>query len=190
MSEEGRLEQVKIHIDEWKPTTPEADQEFFDKVTPELRGLKERHKRNLQENNSQLPEESIQKSLTYLNNRLRALKPGDTVPLARLGNHVAGFILVRWDEQEKRTQIEQFYVDPEHRSKGIGTRLLERAMQHARQTRPEESVGIFLTTEETNEGAQRLYERMGFLRSGIPAPTEGEIRLELDFGTEQKSVDV
>ena len=95
---------------------------------------------------------------------------------------------MRWDEQEKRTQIEQFYVDKKLRLQGIGSVLLERAMQHARQARPGESVGIFLTTEEMNEGAQRLYGRMGFHRSSIPAPEEGEIRLKLDFGTEQKSV--
>ncbi|GEM_PF-5415711 len=181
MSEEGHPDRPNVHIEEWQPTGDEADQEFFATIVPQLKTVKEGHSRD---HYAQISEERVQASLDYLTNRLRALKPGDTVPFARTGDHIAGFVLVRWDEQEKRTQIEQFYVDKKLRSQGIGSQLLERAMQHARQTRREESIGIFLTTGETNEGAQRLYGRMGFHRSDIPAPDKDEIRLELDFGTE------
>ena len=187
MSEEIEPEQMKVSIEEWKTTGTEQDQKFFQEIVPQLQIVKGRYAR---EKYSHLPETAIQDSLDYLANQFHALKPGDVVPFARLGNHIVGFILVRWDEQEKRTQIEQFYVDPERRRGGIGTRLLERATQHARQTRPGESVGIFLTTGEENEGAQRLYGRFDFRLSATPAPTPGEVRLELDFGTEQKSVDV
>ena len=187
MSKADEMNQLKVDIKQWEPKTPEADKEFFEEIVPQLQIVKGRYAR---EKYSHLPEAAIQDSLDYLANRLHALKPGDVVPFARLGNHIVGFILVRWDEQEKRTQIEQFYVDPERRRGGIGTRLLERATQHARQTRPGESVGIFLTTGEENEGAQRLYGRFDFRLSATPAPTPGEVRLELDFGTEQKSVDV
>lgn len=185
MSEEGHPDRLNVRIEEWKPAGSEEDQAFFDRIVPQLRAVKEGHSRG---HYAQISEERVQQSLDYLTNRLRALKPGDTVPFARVDDRIAGFILVRWDEREKRTQIEQFYVDQQYRSKGIGSVLLERAMQHARQTRPGESVGIFLTTGEENEGAQRLYERMGFHRSAVPAKDEGEIRLDLDFGTEQKSV--
>lgn len=185
MSEEGHPDRLNVRIEEWQPTGGEADQEFFDKIAPQLKAVKEGHSRD---HYARISEERVQQSLEYLMNRLRSLKPGDTVPFARLGDHIVGFILVRWDEREKRTQVEQFYVDKKLRSQGIGSVLLERAMQHARQARPGESAGIFLTTGETNEGARRLYGRMGFHQSSIPAPEEGEIRLDLDFGTEQKSL--
>ena len=94
---------------------------------------------------------------------------------------------MRWDEGEQRMQLEQFYVDTSLRSLGIGSELLRRAIEHAGATRRGESKGIFLTTGEGNEGAQRLYSKFGFCPSNIPANEPGEIRLELDF--EKKAVE-
>jgi len=51
--------------------------------------------------------------------------------------------------------LDQLYVDPARTGQGIGTRLLE----IARRERP---VGLRLWTFQSNEGAQRFYERHGF----------------------------
>ena len=191
MFEEGHPDQARAVIEEWKPTNPEQDKEFFDRVVPTLRGIKERLLRRSAPNRPERPEEFIQHSLTYLENRLHALKPGDIVPMARIGETVGGFVLVRWNEAEKRMQIEQFYVEQKYQSRGIGSSLLDRAMQHSRGVHSSESKGVFLTTGENNEGAQRLYKRFGFSISTIPAEEEGEVRLELDFIQEPKpSVDL
>jgi ribosomal protein S18 acetylase RimI-like enzyme len=128
-----------------------------------------------------LSEEAIEKSLDYLENRLRALQAGDTVPIAKIGEEVVGYALVRWEESEKRTQFEQFYVELGRRSQGIGSSLLHQAIHHAETSHIGESRGMFLTTEETNKGGQNLYERFGFHRSQIAAPDAGELRFELDF---------
>ena len=180
MPEDGDTEKIKADIDVWQPTTPEADQKFFDSVALQLRGIKENYLRRAP-SDPQRPDR-IPNSLEYLSKRLRALQPGDAVPIARVGNTVVGFILVRWDEREQRTQIEQFYVDYAYQGRGIGTELLDHALRHARESRQGTSKGVFLTTGEKNTGAQRLYkERFGFHPSSTPADDPGEIRMDLDF---------
>jgi len=52
--------------------------------------------------------------------------------------------------------LDQLYVDPARTSRGVGTRLLE----HAKRERPD---GLRLWTFASNGGAQRFYERHGFV---------------------------
>src|SRR5579884_666615 len=52
--------------------------------------------------------------------------------------------------------VEQLYVDPSHLGAGVGSALL----RHAQSTR---SHGLQLWTFESNLGAQRFYERHGFV---------------------------
>ncbi len=55
--------------------------------------------------------------------------------------------------------IADLYVHPEHQCRGYGTRLLEFAM---RQCERQPTLWVL----NTNPGAQRLYERLGFVKSG------------------------
>lgn len=55
--------------------------------------------------------------------------------------------------------IEQLYVDPQWMNQGVGTVLLDRAKQ-------ESPDGLELWTFESNVGAQRFYERHGFIEVG------------------------
>ncbi|MDQ1612841.1 MAG: hypothetical protein QOG00_2772 [Pyrinomonadaceae bacterium] len=60
-------------------------------------------------------------------------------------------------------------VDPEHRGRGVGRLLLEAALAFLR------SRGVprvVLLTAERNEGAQRLFARMGFRRTMIEMTRE------------------
>jgi GNAT superfamily N-acetyltransferase len=52
--------------------------------------------------------------------------------------------------------VEQLFVTPEHIGRGVGTRLLEHAMQR-------QPAGLQLWTFVSNRGAQRFYERHGFV---------------------------
>ncbi len=181
MTEEGHPDRLEVHIEEWQPTTTEADQGFLNRIVPELRALKSRHLKDLSAAKP-FSDEHMKVRLDYLERRLHALKQGDAVYLARTGNRIDGFILVRWDESEKRTKLEQFYVDPEIRSQGIGTNVLKKAFEHARQTQPGVSKGIFLSTGKGEEDkARRLYERMGFHVSVVPGDIPEEDRFDLDF---------
>ena len=55
--------------------------------------------------------------------------------------------------------LEDLFVKPEARHRGIGHALLERAKQHAVQAG---ASGMFLETAHTNRTAQRLYESAGW----------------------------
>jgi ribosomal protein S18 acetylase RimI-like enzyme len=48
---------------------------------------------------------------------------------------------------------------PEHRGKGLGTRLLEVAQEKAQQAR---SKSLSIIVSDANEGVRRLYERNGY----------------------------
>ncbi|KAK4531083.1 hypothetical protein CCYA_CCYA06G1940 [Cyanidiococcus yangmingshanensis] len=64
-------------------------------------------------------------------------------------------------KQTFRGYIAMIAVDKAHRRRGLGTRLVQRALQ-AMQVRGCEEV--VLETEACNEAALRMYEKLGFLR--------------------------
>ncbi|MFN2527184.1 MAG: N-acetyltransferase family protein [Candidatus Baltobacteraceae bacterium] len=55
--------------------------------------------------------------------------------------------------------LEDLYVDPQARGKGIARALLDRAKAHALQMK---ATGMFLETAHSNRAAQRVYERAGW----------------------------
>lgn len=55
--------------------------------------------------------------------------------------------------------LEDLYVDPEARGRGVARALLDRAKAHAVQLK---ATGMFLETAHTNRAAQRVYERAGW----------------------------
>jgi GNAT superfamily N-acetyltransferase len=114
---------------------------------------------------------------------IRALRPDEVeavdlvLPLHRLGND--GEYLVAWDDAAPvghafiawsgtelgLPEIQDVYVLPERRGQGVGTALTGAAEQaaasrgHARC-----SIGVGVA----NEGARRLYERLGYNRADVP----------------------
>lgn len=56
------------------------------------------------------------------------------------------------------------YVAPEHAGRGLGARLLDACVAHARADSAIEI--LYLTVTSTNAGAIRLYERTGFVAYG------------------------
>lgn len=60
--------------------------------------------------------------------------------------------------------LNDLYVVPDVRGQRVGERLIERAVQLARETHAK---GIQLETAHTNLAGQRLYERMGFTREDL-----------------------
>ena len=75
--------------------------------------------------------------------------PGREAWVAVAGDTVAG-LLVLGD-----TELEQLYLDPSWRGRGLGDRLI----QLAKRQRPQ---GLELWTFQLNAPAQRFYERHGF----------------------------
>lgn len=60
--------------------------------------------------------------------------------------------------------LNDLYVTPDVRGQRVGERLIERAVQLARETNAK---GIQLETAHSNTSGQRLYERMGFTREDL-----------------------
>ena len=90
------------------------------------------------------------------------------------GGAPTGQALLHWRRPQALTTIpgldglpylEDVFVLPERRDRGIGTALLA-AAQEAVATRG--ATGITLAVSVTNHGARRLYERLGYFDPGIP----------------------
>ncbi len=60
--------------------------------------------------------------------------------------------------------LNDLYIIPEARGKRIGEKLIERALEHAKQSG---ATGVVLETAHTNVSGQKLYERMGFMREDL-----------------------
>jgi GNAT superfamily N-acetyltransferase len=95
--------------------------------------------------------------------RLRELLPTDTTIALLAGEPAAGVALVTlrpnvWYEGPVAL-LDELYVRPDLRGRGMGTALLERAVEHVRARGAE----LFeVNVDEGDTGARRFYERHGF----------------------------
>jgi GNAT superfamily N-acetyltransferase len=114
---------------------------------------------------------------------IRALRPDEVegvdlvLPLSRLGNDgdylvawhddaPVGHAFIAWSGTELGLpEIQDVYVLPERRGEGLGTALTAAAEQTA-VSRGHDRCSI--GTGVANEGARRLYERLGYNRADVP----------------------
>jgi putative acetyltransferase len=71
-------------------------------------------------------------------------------------------------------ELKRMYLRPEQRGRGLGRRLLEIALDYARE---QDAAVVRLDTSERMVAAQRLYEAYGFRRVPGDAPRQGQCRL-------------
>lgn len=90
------------------------------------------------------------------------------IHVAREGARVLGMVsilqTVSTAEGGPAGMLEDFVVRPECRGKGVGAQLLAYAIGRAK---ADGLLRLMLLTDGDNFNAQRLYERAGFLRSGM-----------------------
>lgn len=86
------------------------------------------------------------------------LIPGVTFLISRDGSVVTGSIIA--DSHRGRIRIMNIAVHPDYRHRGIG-QLLMRAVMDERPT-----ASVVLMVQDHNTAAQRLYEKLGFVRTG------------------------
>jgi ribosomal-protein-alanine N-acetyltransferase len=84
-------------------------------------------------------------------------RPYSHVLVGRLHDEVIAFTIV-WIVADE-AHILNFAVRPDHRRRGVGTRLLTALLERARSLRVRR---VTLEVRVSNAGAIRLYERMGF----------------------------
>ena len=108
--------------------------------------------------------------VTALTERLGELLADDTIVVLLAGKPPEGFALFRirpslWAKAGD-AYLEELYVVPERRGKGIGGALLDAAIQAARDAGANH---FELTTGETDTEARALYKSRGFTnREGAP----------------------
>lgn len=86
--------------------------------------------------------------------------------VAKLQNEIVGYITFNINEKNnpimryrKQLSIEAIGVDENNRGKGIGTSLLEHVKNEAKKNN---CTDMYLTVNEENKGAIKLYEKFGF----------------------------
>ena len=83
----------------------------------------------------------------------------DWICVAEYENDVVAFLSIEVHRDEDYIYLDDFSVTEEYRNKGIGTKLIHVAEKYA------EKIGIVkivLHVEKANEGAYRLYLRLGY----------------------------
>ena len=75
-----------------------------------------------------------------------------------------GFAIVEWEQWNRRANLMHLHVDRELRGKGIGTKLLEGAVAHAKDKFARH---LFAETQNTNPAAIDWYLKHGFELNGF-----------------------
>ncbi len=88
------------------------------------------------------------------------------IVIAKIQDKIIGYITFNIKEKNnpsmryrKQLQIEAICVDEQARGKGIGTQLLKHVKQYGKEN---DCTDIYLTVNEENESAIRIYEEFGF----------------------------
>lgn len=87
------------------------------------------------------------------------------VYLAEIDDEVIGYLLFEVRDtppiftRERDCALDQLYVEPEHRGKGIAQKLLDRAVRIGKERGAET---IVLTIDAANEGAIEFFEDLGY----------------------------
>ncbi len=79
-------------------------------------------------------------------------------------DNICGFIAYGYQLWNKRLSVWHFYVAPEQRRKGIGTLLMERLLQKAKDCG---AMSVWLETSNLNFPAIQMYQSLGFSICGL-----------------------
>ncbi|MFI9815425.1 GNAT family N-acetyltransferase [Saccharothrix variisporea] len=118
---------------------------------------------------------------------LRKVFPPDDDDLSGEGfvaedGDIRGFVSLEVESWNRRLVIRQITVAPSHRGRGIGSHLMDLALDHGRRRHARTA---WLETSSVNVPAVRAYQKMGFRLCGLDTtlytgtPAEGETALYL-----------
>jgi len=116
----------------------------------------------------QLVEHHVEVDVVRLERSVRAVVDDPALGallVARADGAVVGVAFLSWihslEHQGPSAWLDDVYVDPAHRGRGLGRSLVEAALTHARATG---RAAIDLEVDADHASIARLYERMGFQR--------------------------
>jgi diamine N-acetyltransferase len=94
------------------------------------------------------------------------------------GDEMVGFIMYGYDPEEREHFIGRVMIDRSHQGQGYGRAAVVEAIRRMRAD--PHLRGITLCIVPANEGAQRLYESLGFVLTGEVSES-GELYMRLSF---------
>jgi GNAT superfamily N-acetyltransferase len=121
--------------------------------------------------------------VAYVDSRLplsrldQQAEQGSSYLIAWEGDEPVGHAHLAWEETRLGVpEVQDVYVVPERRSRGIAT-LLNDAAERAVRARGWDSISLSVS-KDGNPGARRLYERLGYVDAGLePVRVSGTIML-------------
>lgn len=108
-------------------------------------------------------EEALDKVDDYWMRHLNASEEDSITLFARASNKLVGMIAILFNTKVKTKHVAEIvgmYVDPKHRGKGIGIKLMQEIENKVRER--EDIKKIKLEVVETQEAAINLYKKQGF----------------------------
>lgn len=97
-------------------------------------------------------------------------------------DNVAGYIAAAETFEKDYLTIVELFVDPLYQRKGVGTGLIEKAIEYAKKKNLN---GAITQTEFENIPAQKLYEKFGFVKIENPEWSKG-VTYRLEFAPHKK----
>jgi diamine N-acetyltransferase len=98
------------------------------------------------------------------------------------GEEIVGFVLYGFDEEEKRFYLGRLMIDEKHQGKGYGRAATLEVIERLKQI--EDCTEIYLSFVPENKNAEKLYESIGFARTG-ELNEGGEIMMRYQLRSEK-----
>ena len=86
-----------------------------------------------------------------------------TILVVENGDDIKGYIIFSHDEWNNSVHIDQFFVRPDKRNQGIGSKLIDAVLERAKKM---DVRIVFLETGKTENDAIRFYKKKGFSVAG------------------------
>ncbi len=122
---------------------------------------------------------TLERELAYPEDRWRSWAGTKACFLAVEPNATVGLVTVKQLDEPADVELNALWVDPEHRGAGIGAALIAAVADWARS---EGTQRLLLWVTTGNSAATRLYESLGFVRTGGEQPLPSDAQLtEVQF---------
>lgn len=94
------------------------------------------------------------------------------------GDEMVGFVMFGWDEDDQQFFLGRLMIDEKHQGKGFGKAATLEVIERLKEN--PDCKAIYLSFVPENTSAEKLYERVGFVRTGELNGSEIVMRFVID----------
>ena len=94
------------------------------------------------------------------------------------GEEMVGFVMYGYDHEEGCYSVARLMIDKNHQRKGYGRAAMEEAIRRMREQPNCREIALSINPE--NASAQKLYESLGFVKTGEVSYGEDVMRLKFE----------